>query len=265
MPTLNVNGVTLYYEDEGPRHAPALLLCHSLFFDNRMFKHQAAGLSDRLRVIRYDYRDQGRSSRSDLAEVDMDTLSDDAAALIEALELERCYVAGNSMGGFVALRLAARRPDLVSGCIVMGSSGEAEYKLAEFKPLVDAMAAQGTAPVVDTLMYIMFGDASLADPEKAEERAFWRQYMHDLGPDIARSAYGVINRPGVLDELTDTPVPILVLAGEQDHAYEAALSRNIAGKVKRGYVQVVPQAGHSVALEQPQIVNRYIAEFIAAH
>lgn len=59
-----------------------------------------------------------------LEQLDMDTPAADAAALIEALELAPCRVIGDSMGGFVALRLAARRPELLQSAVAMGSSGE---------------------------------------------------------------------------------------------------------------------------------------------
>jgi 3-oxoadipate enol-lactonase len=265
MPTIDVNGTTLFYDDHGPKDAPVLVLSHSLFFDQKMFGHQVEHLAKDIRIVRYDHRDQGQSADSGLLSVDMDTLTDDAAALIEALGLGPCFFAGNSMGGFVALRLAARRPDLIKGCIVLGSSGELEHKLAEFSPLIDGISKEGTEPFIDTLMYIMFGDDYLADVSRETERNYWRDYMLKLGPNIARSAHGVIHRKGVLDELKGSKVPLLVLAGEQDHAYSVSLSKNIAEAVVDSEMFVVPKAGHSVALEQPEIVNQYIADFIAAH
>lgn len=264
MPNINVNGTTLFYEDHGPKNAPVLVLSHSLFFDQKMFDYQKEQLAKDMRIISYDHRDQGQSARSDLQSVDMDTLTEDAAALIKALNVEPCFFAGNSMGGFIALRLAARYPELLKGCIVLGSSGELEHKLAEFSPLIDGVTAQGTEPFIDTLMYIMFGDDYLADSSRASERDMWRNYMLQLGPDIARSAHGVIHRTGILDELKDSKVPVLVLAGEQDHAYEVPLSENIANAAANSEMFIIPKAGHSVALEQPQIVNDYIAKFVLA-
>ncbi|WP_413520907.1 alpha/beta fold hydrolase [Psychrobacter glacincola] len=265
MPNINVNGTTLFYDDQGPKDSQVLVMCHSLFFDQKMFAHQIECFSKAIRVVSYDLRDQGQSTRSDLKSVDMDTHTDDAIALIEALNLAPCFFAGNSMGGFIALRLAARRPDLLKGYIVLGSSGQLEFKLADFSPLIDGVEAQGTEPFIDTLMYIMFGDDYLADASRASEREYWRDHMLKLGPDITRSAHGVIYRTGVLDELKGCKVPMLVLAGEQDHAYEVPLSENIAQTVADSQMFVVPKARHSVALEQPEIVNEYISNFISEH
>jgi 3-oxoadipate enol-lactonase len=265
MPNIKVNGTTLFYDDQGPKDAPVLVLSHSLFFNQKMFVHQQEHLSKSFRVISYDHRDQGQSAHSDLDSVDMDTHTNDAIALIEALELAPCFFAGNSMGGFIALRVAARRPDLLKGCIILGSSGELEYKLADFAPLIEGVKAQGSEPFIDTLMYIMFGDDYLSDASRSSEREQWRNYMMHLGAAISRSAHGVIHRTGVLDELEGCQVPMLVLAGEQDHAYEVPLSDNIDQTVTGSQIFIIPKAGHSVALEQPEIVNKHITTFISAH
>lgn len=261
MPTAQVNGTTLYYELDGPSEAP-VVFSHSLFFDSDMFAHQATALSDRFRVLRYDHRGQGRSAAAGTQdELDMDVLTADLSALLSELDIARAHVAGNSMGGFIALRMAARHPEQTVSGIVMGSSAEAEHRRAEFEPLVEHMKQHGTADVIDTLMYIMFGDASLAldaADERGNERDRWRSYMLDLDASIGMAAHGVIHRTAVLEELADTEVPLLVLAGETDHAYEQALSERIAQTAPRATSQVIEGAGHSVALERPEAVNAAI-------
>lgn len=259
MPRIEVNGTELYYEDEGPRNAPALVFSHSLFFNAHMFYKQAAYFDKEYRVIRYDHRGQGRSAAATLAEQDTDTLANDAIALIEALELGKCHIVGNSLGGFIALRLAARRPDLIASCTVLGSSGEAEYKVAEYLPLVESLQKLGGAPLIDTLLYVMFGDTSLGDPGFENELGYWRTYMLQLGTCIGDSAHQVVHRKGILDELKGSKVPMLVIAGEEDHAYTVPLAQNIANAVSNGRMERVPKAGHSVALESAALVNALLA------
>ncbi|WP_136419898.1 MULTISPECIES: alpha/beta hydrolase [Oxalobacteraceae] len=263
MPKIRVNDTELYYEDDGPRDAPAIVFSHSLFFNSHMFYKQAEYFSREYRVIRYDHRGQGRSAPAPLEEQDTDTLADDATALIEALDLGKCHVVGNSLGGFIALRLAARRPDLTASCAVLGSSGEAEYKVAEFQPIVDNLQRVGGAPLVDTLLYVMFGDASLTDPGFADELDYWRKYMSQLGTSIGNSAYQVVHRRGILDELRGSKVPVLAIAGEEDHAYTVPLAQNIANAVLDGRMETVAKAGHSVALESPALVNALLESHFA--
>jgi 3-oxoadipate enol-lactonase len=262
MSVLDINGTTIFYRDQGNKDGPVLVLSHSIFFDHRMFEPLVERLGGQYRIISYDHRGQGQSGRSDMEIIDMDTLAEDAAALIEALDLAPCYFLGNSMGCFPALRLAARKPHLLKGCMVLGGSGEAEEKLEEFRPLVEEMAKQGAEPFIDTLMPIMFGETTLTDPARAGIRDFWRQFMLELGPDIARSVRGVIHRQDMLDELKSVSVPLLVLVGTEDHANDVTRSQRIADAVPLSEMHVVDKAGHSLALESPDVVAGYIEAFI---
>jgi 3-oxoadipate enol-lactonase len=255
---VTVNGTRLFVQETGA--GTPVVFSHSLFFDGGMFVHQAAAFGASHRVIRYDHRGQGSSDPAPRDAQDMDTLTEDAAALIEALNAGPCHFVGNSLGGFVALRLAAHRPDLLLSVAILGSSGEAEGKVAEFAPLVEAMRSEGTAAHIDTLMYIMFGDTYLADPARSAERAHWKAKMTALPASIADSAHAVVFRTPVLDELNGVRVPVLAVAGAEDHAYGQAEAEAVA-RVCGGRAVVVPRAGHSLALEQPDAVN----ELLTAH
>jgi 3-oxoadipate enol-lactonase len=238
-----------------------IVFSHSLFFDLTMFDAQAAFFAPTHRVVRYDHRGQGRSDAA--GPLDIDTLTADAIALIEGLGAGPVHFAGNSLGGFVALRLAARRPDLVQSVAVLGSSGEAEHRQAEFAPLVEAMREQGTAPLIDTLMHIMFGDTFLADPARADQRAHWHAKLSALPNSIADAAREVVFRAPVLAELQGCRVPVLAIAGAEDHAYGPREAANIA-TASGGRAVTVPKAGHSVALEEPEAANALLAAHIAA-
>jgi len=264
MHDVKVNGTRLSYTDNGPRSAPTLVFSHSLFFNSSMFEHQVAAFADHYRVICYDHRGQGASDRAPREQLDMDTLSQDAAGLIEHLDLGPVHFAGNSLGGFIALRLAARRPELLASVIMLGSSAEAEGKVAEFDPLATLMCEQGTAPVIDTLMWIMLGDETLAAPRAAAQNAKWRSFMLGLDKGIGDCAYQVIHRQSILAELAGCAVPLLAVVGEQDHAYSVANSQAVVSAVKDGHLAVVPRAGHSVSLEQPAIVNALLQQHLDA-
>ena len=264
MPEVSVNGTRLYYEDHGSPDRPAMVFGYSLFFDHTMFRHQVERFSSEYRVVVYDHRGQGRSAAAPVEELDMDTLAADAAALIEALELAPCHYIGNSMGGFIAARLAARRPDLLLSAVMMESSAEAEGKVKEFGPLVDHLQQHGTQDVIDPLMYIMFGDTTLSDQEREDLRKQWKRYMLELPTMIGDAAHGVVYRKDVLSELADARVPVLAIAGQEDHAYEANLSKNIVDTAPQGSWTTVDRAGHSLAVECPGAVNQQLVEHFAS-
>ena len=255
MPMIELNGVEIAYQDTGPHGAQAILLAHSLFFDHRMFEHQVERFSEHYRVIAYDQRSHGFTSNPKNGEYGMDALADDAAALIKSLELGPVHMVGNSVGGFVALRLAARYPELVRSVTTVGSSADKEHNTEQYRPLVQALKDHGTGAVMDQLMYTMFGDTTLAAESQATLRSTWRSRMGALPHEIGAAAEAVVERQSVLDELHLIKAPVLAIAGEEDHAYSIDLSEQIAEGLQNGQCIVIKAAGHSASLEAPEPVN----------
>ncbi len=137
MPKLNINGTMIYYEEAG-QGDETIVFSHGLLWSNRMFDKQVTVLKEHFRVIAFDHRGQGQSEVADSG-YDMDTLTDDAIALIETLNLGKVHFVGLSMGGFVAMRIAIRRPDLVISTVLIETSADPEpqenipkYKMLSF-------------------------------------------------------------------------------------------------------------------------------------
>ncbi len=264
MPTVDVNGTTLHYEDDGPIEAPALVFSPSMFFDGRMFARQAEAFSDRYRVIRYDLRGQGQSARHPREELDMDVQCEDAAELIEALGIAPCTFVGNSMGGFIGLRLAARRPDLVSSVVVMGTSADVEESVDEMDGLAAVFAEHGMEPVIDPVLHFMMGDTTLTDPSRADVLAGARELLLTRTPEYADSVWQIAHRKPILDELPKITVPLTVVAGTEDHTYPPPKSEQIVALVPHAEYVVMERTGHVHALENPEAVNRVLEEHLAA-
>lgn len=265
MPTVTANGVRLHYTDSGGE-APAVLFSHGLLMSNAMFAAQIERLAPRYRCIAYDHRGQGDSDVTDTG-YDMETLCDDAAALIEALDIAPCHFVGLSMGGFVGMRLAARRPELVRSLCLLETSAEKEP--AENAPkyrLLNFIARWfGLRLVVGQVMPILFGKTFMADPGRADERNRWREHIasnHRLG--ITRAVRGVIERAAVVDELAQIACPTLVIVGDEDTATVPAKAERIAAGISGSQLLVIEAAGHSSTIEQPGRVSDAIESFIDA-
>lgn len=264
MPMIAVNGTELFYLDEGPRDAPALVLSSSMFFDADMFQAQADAFSGAYRIIRYDHRNQGRSAKAPRDQLDMDTLSEDAASLIEALGAAPCTFIGNSMGGFIALRLAARRPDLIRSIVVMGSSADVEGQAETMDGLIEIVTEQGIEPVVDAVLHFMLGDTTLNDPSRAPILAKVRAMLLSRTPDYADSVWQIAHRKSVLDEIGAIAVPTLIVAGTEDHTYPPEKSEQIAALIPGARLIYMENTGHVHAVENPAAVNAALKEHLMA-
>ena len=263
MPMLRVNGTELYYEDTGGG-GPAILFSHGLFWDSSLFAPQIAALKSRYRCVAYDHRGQGRSADSDLRAIDMDTLFADAVALIEALDLKPVHVCGLSMGGFVAMRLGARRSDLVRSLLLLDTSADPEPPENAPKYRLGNWIARflGVGLVVDATMPMMFGKSALRDPARAAERDAWRRQLRSNRRSLWRAVNGVIERPSVYHELSRITAPTLVMVGEEDTVTVSAKAERIAAAITGAKLVRVPRAGHILTLEQPQAATRAISSFL---
>jgi len=268
MPTLQVNGATLWYEEHGSG-PETVVFAHGLLWSGRMFDAQVAELADRFRCVTFDFRGQGRSEVT-AGGYDMDTLSDDAAALIQALGCAPCHFVGLSMGGFIGMRLAARRPELVRSLVLMETSADPEpaenvprYRL--LGGIVGVLGTPGMRLVMPRVMRIMFSRTFLRDPAREADRRLWRERgMGNHPRGIVRALAGVIGRKPIYGELGKIAVPTLVVVGDEDVATVPAKAERIAAAIPGARLVVIPGAGHTSSVEQPDLVNAALEGFLAS-
>lgn len=263
MPTIEVNGASLYYEEHGSG-PETVVFAHGLLFDRRIFDHQVAALKDRYRVIAFDFRGHGESEVT-RGGYDMDTLAADAAGLIEALDAAPCHFAGLSMGGFVALRLGSRRPELVRSLVLLDTSADPEPRenLPRYRLLQTIARLFGLGSVVSRVMPILLGKSTLEDPERRELRELWRDRV--AGQDrvgVTRAVSGVLGRDGVQDELPGIRVPVLIVVGEEDTATVPVKSERMRDAIPDAELVTIPRCGHMSSIEQPEAVTRAMEGFL---
>ncbi|MCY1077921.1 alpha/beta fold hydrolase [Archangium lansingense] len=263
MPFLDVNGTRLYYEDTGGSGEP-IVFSHGLLWSGRMFDKQVAALKDRYRCITYDHRGQGQSDVWEVDTVDMETVYADAVGLIEKLGVGPCHFLGLSMGGFVGMRLAARRPDLLRSLVLMETSADPEppENIPKYKRLNLVARWLGLGLVTDPVMGIMFGRTFLEDPARSAERKEWKRRLKENRRDIWRAVNGVIQRRGVYEELPRIKTPTLILVGEEDVATVPAKAECLHGAIAGSKLVRMPRGGHTSTVEEAGLVNPALAGFL---
>jgi len=170
MPTLELNGARIYYEDSGGSGAP-VVFAHGLLWSCRVFDPQVAALRDRFRCVAFDFRGQGQSEVTESG-YDLETLTADAIELIEKLRLAPTHFVGLSMGAMIGMRLAARRPELVRSLTLLETSAdpEPEENVPKYRRLNLVARWLGFSLVAGQVMPIMFGRKFMEDPARGAER-----------------------------------------------------------------------------------------------
>jgi 3-oxoadipate enol-lactonase len=264
MPLLHVNHTDIWYEvyGQGPE---TVVFSHGLLWSGEMFRAQIDFLKERYRIITFDHRGQGRTPGK--APYDMDTLSMDAIALIEALCNGPVHFAGLSMGGFIGMRIAARRPDLLRSLILLNTSagGEALKNVPKYTLLNLVVRLLGLPWVTPSIMKIMFSPVFLNNPSQKQKVQYWERQLTANRPDtITKAVDGVIGRKPILPELKKVSCPTLIITGADDVATPTAKGRTIQQHIRGSQLITIPSAGHSSTIEQPEAVNTAIGQFLSS-
>jgi pimeloyl-ACP methyl ester carboxylesterase len=269
-----VRDTRLWVVDTGPVHtdtasdAAPIVFSHGLLWSADMYRPQIEALRSTHRCIAYDHRGQGRSDVPDGDEVSIETVTDDAIALIEDLDLGPVHFVGLSMGGFVGMRIAARRPELVRSLALLDTAADPEpaANVPKYKRLNLAVRWFGVTPWLGArVMPIMFADSFLADPDRVGEVRDQERALRGNAPSIYKAVNGVIRRAACVDELSAIRCPTLVLRGTEDKAIARERSLALVEQIEGSTWVEVEGAGHTSTMEQPEAVTEALRQHLAAH
>jgi len=263
MPTVNCNGVQLYYTNT-QKGQDTIVFSHSYLLDNSHFNPQIDVLKEHYRCIAFDHRGHGQSNKPSSG-YEMENIYQDAISFIEEIDCAPCHFVGLSTGGFIGLRIGIRRPDLVKSLIMMDTSADAEpaEALGEYKLMLFIVRWLGFWPVTGRVMPIFFAQKFLKDPKRQNEVAHWRQMLTSNDRlAVYRFGHGIFSRESVYDQIDKIQVPTVVIAGEHDMPTPVEKAKRIAEKIPGAKLEIIPDAGHVSTVEEPEAVNLAIKSFL---
>jgi pimeloyl-ACP methyl ester carboxylesterase len=264
------DGVRLYAEATGS--GEPILFIHEFAADHRTWARQVEGLGGEFRCITYSARGYPPSAvPKEQDRYNYVRQADDAIDVLDAFGVERAHIVGLSMGGFCALQLGLRYPGRVASLLVSSAgSGANPRGRAAFTAETEQVAATfrnaGAAAAAEKLA---------AGPSRIQLRrkdpAAWQEFVRQLGEHSAEGmALTVIgvqqSRPSLYDitgELAAISAPTLVVNGDED---EACLEPGLLLKrtIPTAGLLVVPNSGHALNLEEPELYNDTIRTLLAA-
>ena len=176
------------------------------------------------------------------------------ARYLEWKRSDRAVVAGNSLGGAIALQWALDRPEQAAGLILIGTGARLRVSPDIFKMLDEDWPA-----CIDTLT-----DWAVASAASVELRERIKGWHHTVGRDSTRADYAACNEFDVIDRLAEINVPALIIVGADDRMTPSKYSVFLNDHLKNSALEIVPGAGHVVMGEKPEQVNSAISAFISS-
>lgn len=260
MPTIDRDGVSIYFEETGS--GLPVVLGHSFLCSGEMWRPQVGPLSERFHVINIDGRGHGQSGP--LSEsFSLYDMVDDVVGVLDAVEVERAVWAGLSIGGMIAMRAAISVPDRVAGLILVDTHAgrETAFKKFKYRAMAVGVRIAGVEPFLPAISKLMFGTTTRK--QKPDLVASWKKRFAETDvPSMLLGLGALIRRDSVVDQLPSVEFPSLVIVGDEDASLPPPLSREIANALPNASLVVIPAAGHLAALEKPDEVTRAMLGFL---
>ena len=258
MPTIHVNGIDLYYETQGA--GEPVVLVHGLGSSTRDWEPQVGALARRYRVITFDVRGHGRSSKP-RQRYSVALFADDTAALIRALDLGPVHLVGISMGGMIAFQVAVTAPELVRSLVIVNSGPAMPVKTFAQRTMIWTRIAivrlQGMRK-----MGAVLANRLLPKPEHAALRAQFIESWAENDPRAYLAALKGMLNWSVMDRLKDIRCPTLILSADQDYT-PVAVKQAYTAMIPGATLVVIDDARHLVPIERPEPFNQALLSFLA--
>lgn len=252
MHTTSRDGLQIAFETVG--HGHPLVLLHGFFGDRTTWRSagHVNALADHHRLILIDARGHGESDAPhDADSYRIDRQVDDVIAVLDALDLHQAALWGASMGGTIGLHLLAHHPQRLTGLIAGGAHADrVTANPDDVEQEAQLFRTQGTAPFIEGL------------ERQGPLPAWMRTTMHKADQQaLAALTIALADHDSVLDTLAQTPVPMLLLAGDRDPRLPAI--RHTATQTPNATLVELPACGHLDAFLRIDLTLPVVQPFLA--
>ncbi|HXH20625.1 MAG TPA: alpha/beta hydrolase [Dehalococcoidia bacterium] len=267
MPSARVNGVELAFEEAGSGFP--LVWCHEFAGSMESWEPQVHFFARRYRVITYNARGYPSSEvPADPEAYSQDIAVEDLYQLLRHLGVDQAHVGGLSMGGATALHFGIRHPEMARALIV-AAAGSGSTNPEQFRDGCLALARRLEAEGMAALSDYALGPSRLQ--LKRKDPLGYQQFVDQLMRHSARGSANTMRgvqaaRPPIFaweKELQALRAPALILVGDEDAAcVEPALF--MKRHIPSSGLAFLPQSGHAINLEEPDLFNRLVLDFLTA-
>lgn len=250
----------IHHQIDGPPDGPPLVMAHGLGCTLELWDPQAATLSRDRRVIRYELPGHGASPVLP-GPYTMAGLADDLARLLDALSLASVDLVGASIGGMIAIHLAAASPDRVRRMVLIGTSAKLGPPEA-WAERAELVTAEGMGAVAAKVAARWLTPAyAAAHPEQLTRLEGMLLGADPLGYAACCRAIEAMDATSSLPRIRTTT---LVLVGEHDPATPLEHAQLIADGIAGSRLVVVPDGAHLPNVQHPGLITRLIDEHLTA-
>jgi pimeloyl-ACP methyl ester carboxylesterase len=275
MSIANVGSLELYYEEHG--RGDPLLLIMGLAADSTAWMFQLPAFAARYRTVVFDNRGVGRSAKPP-GPYTIHEMADDAAGLLDVLDIGRAHVVGVSMGGMIAQELALRHPARVRGLVLACTYPEPDAEVERQRQfsvarLGGTVSAAGEVQIdlatLDPMLFFQHllphvFNQSFIDRELPKLlHLFGGALQYGFSMEAILGQVEAVMGHRATDRLHQVAAPTLVITGDADLLIPPGNSDVLARNIPNAKLVKVPGGSHGFNFETPEVFNREVLDFLA--
>ncbi|WP_109312545.1 3-oxoadipate enol-lactonase [Ruegeria sp. AU67] len=245
MQIADIGNVQIHYRVDGDPDGAPIVFANSLGTDLRLWDDLLPHLPAGLRIIRFDKRGHGLSSRPP-APYSMGALVRDTEGLLDFLEVRDCVFVGLSIGGLIGQGLAVKRLDQVRALVLSNTAAKIGIP-SIWQDRMDAVQKGGIEALADATMERWFSKAFRASPE----HLIWRNMMVRQPVDGYLGCCAAISGTDFYTPTSGLRLPTLGIAGSEDGSTPPDLVRETVDLIPGSRFELMRRAGHLPCVEQP--------------
>jgi proline iminopeptidase len=272
----DIDGVGLQLEGAKQLERPTAFLVHGgPGIDHTSGKARYGRLREKMQLVYFDHRGQGRSGRGDPAKYTLDENVEDMEGLRRHLGLERIVSLGTSYGGMVAMAHAARYPRSVSHLILVATAAHGGFIAAAAK----IVRERGTAEQIAQFEDVRAGRIDTAQKMRRYFEVMGSLYTRSHDPGLSAAALeqailapqalnralgpeGFLTRFDLRPELGKIRAPTLILSGRYDWICPPEFALEMHELIANSDLRIFEESAHSIAGDEPQKLLDAVAGFL---
>jgi pimeloyl-ACP methyl ester carboxylesterase len=260
---IDIGEVGLEVEDHG--EGVPFILVHGFPLSSAMWTPVRTAVEHAARLITPDLRGFGASDKP-LTGYAVAELAGDIVRMADALGIDRFVLGGHSMGGYVALRVAAARPERIAGLVLVDTRAEADPPEGRLRrdEAIARIARGDVSGFLDDFVGGLVGPSTRARAPRVVEEL--RAIAAEAAPQaLSGCLAGMRDRPDSLALLASLDVPALVIVGQEDALTAPLSSRAMVQALPKARLAEIALSGHTPSMERPIPTAEAILSFLREH
>jgi 3-oxoadipate enol-lactonase len=247
---------------DGPSSGLPVVFVHGFPFSHAMWHPQIEALRSTYHTLAYDIRGHGNTETGD-GQYTIELFVDDLIGVLDERNIGQAVFVGLSMGGYIILRLHERQPERFKGLVLCDTRSEADTDEAKIRRAGSIVAVKRNGVKAFAQNFVRSVFAAETFEKKPETVKFITSIIENNSPiGIAGTLLALASRTDTTQSLGSISVPTIILVGEHDVLTPVASAEALKQRIHGSRLHVIPHAAHMSNLENPEVFNMRLIEFL---